>query len=225
MARIKRSSNDFAIGIFVLCWAIADFAVGATAMALLLTILATLVLVFAYRRAGRPPPPPEAVVVPGIGKLAAGTAIAALGFGAVAASSASAGNTADAVAIALFSLVSLVLAVAFAGLRRTAAQTAVSTEGEPVMAQGMGRGGHGWLGSQVVVVTDRRILGIPAWPWGKPAVSVAIPFEDVLSFEARRDYLALQGERERLVLKKCPSPEVSAIANELRKHVPASAEV
>src|SRR5829696_5247475 len=49
---------------------------------------------------------------------------------------------------------SLVGSALYVGMCRTASATSVTVNGEQVRAQGVGRGGRGFLGAHVVAVTD-----------------------------------------------------------------------
>lgn len=101
------------------------------------------------------------------------------------------------------------------GLRRTARATAVTANGERVLAQGVGRGGRGFLGAHVVAVTDASILSISARPWSVGRLAVAIPLADVESVESIMDFLQVGDGRTTITLKECPPSQVEALLDQL----------
>jgi len=119
------------------------------------------------------------------------------------------------VILGLATVVASVGSALFVGLRRTASATAVTVDGERVLAQGLGRGGRGLLGAHVVAVSERSFVSIPAWPWGAGRSSVAIPLAEVRSVESIMDYLEVGDGRTTITLRECPPSQVEALLGEL----------
>lgn len=103
------------------------------------------------------------------------------------------------------------------GARRTADVASVEVEGERVVAQGVGRGGHGFLGAHVVAVTDKSVLSISVTPWGVGRVADAIPFTQVGNVEDGGSFLRVEGGQRTITLKACPPPQLDALLKEIRQ--------
>lgn len=103
----------------------------------------------------------------------------------------------------------------YVGLRRTASATSVTANGERVLAQGVGRGGRGFLGAHVVAVTASSVLSISARPWSVGRVAAVIRRSEVESVESILDFLQVGDGRTTIILKECPPSQVAALLAEL----------
>jgi hypothetical protein len=148
-----------------------------------------------------------------LARVTTGAALA-LGAGTVAATALS-GFGGLAVFLGLLSLVSLLGSAAYVGARRTADATSVEVEGDRVVAQGVGRGGHGFLGAHVVAVTDKSVLSVSVTPWGVGRVADAIPLAQVDDVEDGGSFLRVEGGQTTITLKACPPPQVEELLDEI----------
>ncbi len=123
--------------------------------------------------------------------------------------------TAFAVFLALICLAAIVGSALFGGVRKTANATP-AVAGERVLAQGVGRGGHGFLGAHVVAVTDSAILSVSARPWGVGQPDVVIRLSEVTSVESGIGFLRVTGSQTEITLKKASPLEAEALLDELR---------
>lgn len=95
--------------------------------------------------------------------------------------------------------------------------TSVEIEGDRVVAQGVGRGGRGFLGGHVVAVTEKSVMSISVPPWRVGRVVVAIPFAQIGDVEGGGAFLRIDGSGlGRITLKACPPPQVKALLEEIR---------
>lgn len=157
----------------------------------------------------------------GLVKAATGTAVTT---GAVALAVALFTDlTAFAVFLALICLVAIVGSAFFGGLRRTARATSAMV-GEHVLAQGVGRGGRGFLGAHAVAVTDSSILSVSARPWGVGRPGPAIRLSEINSMESGTDFLKVTGSRTEINLKKASPLEVEALLDTLRRRAPSGVD-
>ena len=125
-----------------------------------------------------------------------------------------------AVFLALICLVAIVGSAFFGGIHKAASATPVMAGGR-VLAQGVGRGGHGFLGAHVVAVTDNSILSISARPWGVGKLDTAIRLSEISSVESDVDFLRVTDSQTEIVLKKASPLEVEALRGELRRGAPS----
>jgi hypothetical protein len=151
----------------------------------------------------------------GLAKVTTGAALA-LGAGTVAAMALS-GFGGLAVFLGILFLVSLLASAAYVGARRTANAASGEVEGDRVVAQGVGRGGHGFLGAHVVAVTDRSVLSISVMPWGAGRVADVISLAQIGNVENGSSFLRVEAGEETITLKACPPPEVEALLKEIRQ--------
>jgi hypothetical protein len=153
--------------------------------------------------------------VDSLARVTTGTALM-LGVGVVAVTVLS-GFGGLAVCLSLLFLVSLLGSAAYVGARRTVDATSVEVEGDRVVAQGVGRGGHGFLGGHVVAVTDTSVRSISVAPWGVGRVADAIPFAQIGNVEGGGSFLRIDGGGQgAITLKACPPPQVEALLDEIR---------
>lgn len=159
-----------------------------------------------------------AVRVASVEGLARVTTAAALvlGGGTIAAAILS-GLSGLAVFLGLLLLISLLGSAAYVGARRTVDTASVEVEGDRVLAQGIGRGGHGFLGGHVVVVTDRSLVSVSVAPWGVGRVANAIPWAQVGNVENGSSFLRVEGGQQTITLKACPPPQIEALLDEIRQ--------
>jgi len=115
-------------------------------------------------------------------------------------------------------LVSISGALLFASLSRasTHLRTAVESANEAVLAEGIGRLSGKRTGI-VVVATTTGIASVPARLVRRPEISVSIPYEDVLNFEARDDSLNVKGKNSEIALTRCAPNQVAELARQLER--------
>jgi len=101
-------------------------------------------------------------------------------------------------------------------LQSTAVAVRDEVEGEPTLAYGVGRGGSGFLGGHVLVVTEGGVRSVPAKPWGAVQLSNFLRFEDVEHFRFGSDFISVEGARDRFKMKKCPPDQIAALGNAIR---------
>lgn len=145
-----------------------------------------------------------AALVLGVGTIAA---VVFSGFGGLA------------IFLGLLFLVFLIGSAAYVGAHRTAGAFSMEAEGARVVAQGVGRGGHGFLGAHVVVVTNKSVLSVSATPWGVGRIADAIPLSQIGNVEEGASSLRVDGARRTIALKACPPPQVDALLDEIRQRV------
>jgi|SRR5215208_2794343 len=169
----------------------------------------------------RPEPSETAAVrVASVDSLARVTTGVALALGAgTAVATVLSGFSGLAVLLGLLFLVFLLGSAAYVGARRTADAASVEVGGNRVLAQGVGRSGHGFLGAHVVAVTDKAVLSISVVPWGVGPVADAIPLAQIRSVENESSFLKIDGEQKAITLKACPPAQVEALLKELRQRV------
>jgi len=155
--------------------------------------------------------------VDGLAKVTTGAALV-LGVGTIAAVVFS-GFGGLAIFLGLLFLVFLIGSAAYVGARRTAGAFSMEAEGARVVAQGVGRGGHGFLGAHVVVVTNKSVLSVSAAPWGVGRIADAIPLSQIGNVEEGASFLRVDGARRTIALKACPPPQVDALLAEIRQRV------
>lgn len=153
--------------------------------------------------------------VDGLARVTTGAALA-LGAGIVAATVLS-GFGGLAVFLGLLFLVALLGSAAYVGARRTVDAASVEVEGERVVAQGVGRGGRGFLGAHVVAVTDKSVLSVSVAPWGVGRVADVIPLAQMVNVEGGGSFLRADGGQEAITLKACPPPQIEALLDEIRQ--------
>lgn len=164
------------------------------------------------------------VRVASVNGLAIATSVAALVFGAATALAiALAGVSGFAVFLGFLFLASLLGSAIYVGALRTANKTSVVVGEQQVLAQGVGRGGHGFLGTHVVAVTDDAIVSISAKPWGAGPVTDKIQLSQVSRVETGPYFLSVDNGQVRVALKACPPPQVAALLAEIRKRAPSVA--
>lgn len=152
--------------------------------------------------------------------LMGGTAVLGLAFGAIAIAMFVASKSVGGIAVsAALSMGLFGCAFFFESLRHTASDTRCRLEGEYVLTQGVGRGGQGFFGGQVVVATDKRIAAVPARRLSRHSrTSTSIPYGEVSNFYERIDSLIVEGGAGRITLTHCPPSQVEALAAKLRQH-------
>jgi hypothetical protein len=155
--------------------------------------------------------------VDGLAKVTTGAALA-LGAGTIAAIALS-GFSGTAIFLGLLFLAFLMGSAAYVGARRTAGAVSVEAEGDHVLAQGVGRGGHGFLGAHVVAVTKESVLSVSVSPWGVGRIADAIPLSQIGNVEDEGSFLRVDGGRRTITLKACPPPQVEALSDEIRQRV------
>lgn len=142
----------------------------------------------------------------------------ALGIGAFAATVLS-GFGGLAVFLGFLFLVFLLGSAAYVGACRTADAASLEIEGDRVVAQGVGRGGHGFLGAHVVAVTDKSVLSVSVTPWGVGRVADAIPLTQVSNVGDGGSFLRVEGGQRTITLNACPPPQVEALLKEIHQRV------
>lgn len=153
--------------------------------------------------------------VDGIASVTTGAALA-LGIATVVATVLS-GVGGLAVFLGLLFLVSLLGSAVYVGARRTASATFLAVDGDRVLAQGIGRGGHGFLGAHVVSVTSKSILSVSVRPWSVGRTADAISLSQVSNVETGSSFLRVDDEETTIALKACPPPQVAALLGEIRQ--------
>lgn len=113
--------------------------------------------------------------------------------------------------------------LSFQAMHRTSAGMSHSVDGEPVRACAAGVGGRGFLGGQVMAVTDRRVAVIPSRLRGNRVVGLSIPLERVSTFQVSSDSLGMEieGGGHRITLRGSTPDKVTALATELRQRAPS----
>jgi hypothetical protein len=114
-------------------------------------------------------------------------------------------------------LASLLGSAAYVGARRTADAASVEVEGDRVLAQGLGRGGHGFLGAHVVAVTDNSVQSISVTPWRAGRVADVIPLAQIGKIENGGSFLRVDAGEGAITLKACPPPQVEALLKAIRQ--------
>jgi hypothetical protein len=160
------------------------------------------------------PGPPPAASVAGAARRTTVAAVAAAAAAVVSILLPGLGGLT--VVLGLATVAASVGSALFVGLGRTASATAASLDGERVLAQGVGRGGRGFLGAHVVVVTAGSLVSIAARPWSAGRSTVAIRLAEVRSVESIMDYLEVGDGRRTIRLKECPPAQVAALLDELQ---------
>jgi hypothetical protein len=153
--------------------------------------------------------------VDGLARVTTGAALV-FGVGTVAAVVLS-GFGGLTVFLGILFLVSLLGSAAYVGARRTVNATSIEVEGDRVVAQGVGRGGHGFLGGHVVAVTDKSVRSISVSPWGVGRVESAIPFAQIGDVKGGGSFLRVDNGQGAITLKACPPPQVEALLDEIRQ--------
>jgi hypothetical protein len=160
------------------------------------------------------PGPPPAASVAGVARRTTVAAVATAAASVVSILLPGLGGLT--VILALATVVASVGSALFVGLGRTASATAATVDGERVLAQGVGRGGRGFLGAHVVAVTEGSLASIAVRPWSAGRSTVVIRLAEVRSVESIMDYLEVGDGRTTITLKECPLAQVEAILGELR---------
>lgn len=156
--------------------------------------------------------------VAGVGAMAVGSALLAIASAAAAvALVVTARPILGALFFGLLCLASLVSAAFFGSLRRVERATAIEVLGEAVVAQGVGRGGKGLLGAQVLVVTPRRAVSVPAWPAGAADPDLALDLCDVEHLAVDELSVAISGRQPPIIhLRKASPVAVRGLADAIR---------
>lgn len=118
--------------------------------------------------------------------------------------------------LAVLAVLAAIGAAFFRALRAAAIGVGDSFGGEPVLTYGVGRGGKGFLGAHVLVVTDGGVQSAPAHPWSLGAPGETLRFADVEHLHTGGDSLSVEGAGTKLLLKKCPPAQVVALENAIR---------
>lgn len=160
------------------------------------------------------PGPPPAASVSGAARRTTVAAVAAAAASVVSIVLPGLGGLT--VILGLATVVASVGSALFVGLRRTASAAAATLDGERVLAQGVGRGGRGFLGAHVVVVTERSLASISARPWSAGRSTAAIRITEVRSVETIMDYLEVGDGLRTITLKECPPTQVAALLDALQ---------
>lgn len=161
----------------------------------------------------------KSVRVANLQGLAIGTTVAAFGVGAgMVAAAVVSGFSGLTVFLTILFLVALFGSAVYVGVRRTSASVLAEREGERVVAHGVGRGGHGFLGAHVVALTDMALLSVSVAPWRAGRVATALPLSEVESVESESiSSLTVRGKQGVITLKACPPPQVERLSDETLK--------
>jgi hypothetical protein len=122
-----------------------------------------------------------------------------------------------AVFLGLLFLISLLGSAVFVGALRTGNAASTAVDRQDVLAQGVGRGGHGFLGAHVVAVTDNSILSISVRPWSAGSIANAIQLSKIRTVETGDYSLRVDDGQTSITLKACPPPQLAALLNEIRQ--------
>lgn len=153
----------------------------------------------------------------GLAKMAAGTALIAGSMVVVAV--VLSGASGVTVFLSLSFLVSITGSALFGGVVRTAKATSGTVNGEDVRAQGVGRGGHGFLWAHVVVVTDSAIQSISVRPWSVGRLADAIELPQISSIKFGDHSLTVEDGRTRIALKASPPEHIAALLAAIEERV------
>lgn len=159
------------------------------------------------------------IKVPSTRSLTVFCLVLALAFGVMTAYSLESPTLFSIVGIA-FTFIAIGGALLFVSLSRASAQMRVAVEeaNEALLAEGIGRL-SGKLTGLVVAATTAGIVSAPARLVRKPVISVSIPYEDVLKFEASGDSLDVRGRHADIAITKCAPSQVAELARQLETRV------
>ena len=85
------------------------------------------------------------------------------------------GPVAGGIILAVVALAAILGAAMFQSLRNASRAVPLQTDGEEIIASGVGRGGKGFLGTHAAVVTPQRLIAVPGNPFRLSRSWVVLP--------------------------------------------------